>query len=134
MVNGIFSYFRGGDENGNGITDNSEIDIELLCGTPNILWLTTYTDFDDFVPGRLRKLSRKLDMRTGQFEDYTDWPPEVTNQGLLEGVAEPGFPGDAFYTLGFEWRENMVRYYIRLNGQEVDLFTIREASRIPRRA
>jgi hypothetical protein len=134
VVNGIFTYFRGGDENENGITDNSEIDIELLCGTPNILWLTTYTDFDDFAPGRLRKLSKKIDMRTGAYEIYTDWPPASTGSGTVPGLALPGFPDpNQFYTVGFEWRAHSVRYYIRLNGKEVDLFVINDASRIPRR-
>jgi beta-glucanase (GH16 family) len=135
VVNGIFTYFNdGSDQNGNGLADNSEIDIEFLCGTPNLLWLTTYTDFVDFVPGKLRKVSRKLDMRTGAFEDFTDWPPEVTNQGKIEGLSLPNFPSQEFYTLGIDWRADHVRYYIRLNGKEVDLFTIDDASRIPRRA
>jgi hypothetical protein len=135
VVNGLFTYFRGGDQNGNGITDNSEIDIELLCGTPHILWLTTYTDFDDFSPGRLRKLSRKIDMRTGRYEVFTDWPPALTDSGTVPGVALAGFPDpNQFYTVGFEWRANAVRYYIRLGGREVDLFTITDPSRIPRRS
>jgi hypothetical protein len=135
VVNGLFTYFRGGDQNGNGITDNSEIDIELLCGTPNVLWLTTYTDFDDFASGRLRKLSKKIDMRNGRYELYTDWPPTVTSSGTVPGVALPDFPDpNQFYTVGFEWRESVVRYYIRLDGREVDLFTITDASRIPRRS
>jgi hypothetical protein len=134
VVDGIFTYFRGGDENGNGITDNSEIDIEYLCGTPNLLWLTTYTDFDDFAPGRLRKLSRKVDMRTGAYEVYTDWPPTTTERGTIAGLSVPGFPdANTFYTVGFEWRADVVRYYIRLGGKEVDLFVIRDASRVPRR-
>jgi hypothetical protein len=134
VVDGIFTYFRGGDENHNGITDNSEIDIEYLCGTPNLLWLTVYTDFDDFVPGRLRKLSRKVDLRTGAYEVYTDWPPTTTERGTLSGVAMPGFPEpDQFYTVGFEWRAEAVRYYIRLNGKEVDLFVIRDPARVPQR-
>ena len=134
VVDGIFTYFRGGDENRNGITDNSEIDIEYLCGTPNYLWLTTYTDFDDFEVGRLRKLSRKVDMRTGAYEVYTDWPPTSTERGTIPGLAIPGFPDpNQFYTVGFEWRAQTVRYYIRLNGKEVDLFVINDPSRVPQR-
>ena len=43
------------------------------------------------------------------------------------------FPADAFYTMGFECRASFVRYYIRLNGKEVDLFTIDDPSRVPQR-
>jgi hypothetical protein len=131
VVDGIFTYAHGGDQNNNGITDNSEIDIEYLCGTPEILWLTVYTDYDDFVQGGLRKLTRQVDMRTGKYTLLTDFPPEETESGTIDGLALPNFPGDTFYRVGFEWRATFVRYYIVLDGKEVDLFTIDQADRIP---
>lgn len=134
VVDGIFTYFNdGSDQNGNGITDNSEIDIEYLCGTPSILWLTVYTDFSDFAPGKLRKLSRKVDMRTGRYETYVDWPPTTSEQGTIAGLAMPNFPGNDWYTLGFDWRADRVSYYVLVNGTKLELFRITDASRIPRR-
>ena len=56
VVTGIFTYSYGADLNGdgvisgkeekgadtnkNGMNDNNEIDIEILCGTPNFIWMT----------------------------------------------------------------------------------------------
>lgn len=134
VVDGIFTYFNNGtDWNGNGISDNSEIDIEFLCGTPHILWLTVYTDFDSFEPGRLRKLSSMIDMRNGSYTVLADWPPTVIDQGTIPGLSIPGFPGSELYTVGFDWRENHVQYYMRRGGQKINLFTITDPSRIPRR-
>ncbi len=135
VVNGVFTYFNdGSDQNGNGLADNSEIDIEFLCGTPELLWFTVYTDYSAFEPGQLRKRTRKVNMRTGAFDEFTDWPPALTAQGTIPGLAIAGFPApEQFYTLGFEWREGFVRYYIVLNGQELELFRITNASRVPRR-
>jgi hypothetical protein len=135
VVDGIFTYFNNGtDWDGNGIADNSEIDIEFLCGTPNILWLTVYTDFEAFEPGRLRKLSNMIDMRTGAYTVLADWPPSVIAQGTIPGLATPDFPGAEFHTVGFDWREQHVQYYLKRGGEKIVLFTITDPSRIPRRS
>lgn len=135
VVDGIFTYFKdGSDWNGNGIADNSEIDIEFLCGTPHLLWLTVYTDFETFESGRLRKLSKMIDMRTGKYTVLVDWPPTVIEQGTIPGLSIPGFPGQDFYTVGFDWREGHVKYYMRHNGAKIALFDITDPSRVPHRA
>lgn len=133
VVSGIFTYQHGGDTNQNGLTDNSEIDIEVLCGTPEIFWMTVYTDYEDFAQGKLRKFTRQLDLTTGSYVDLLDFPPQEVGKGVLEGVAIPNFATlEDFYTVGFEWRANFVRYYIVRDGREVDLFTITQADRIPK--
>jgi hypothetical protein len=135
VVNGIFTYFNdGSDQDGDGLPDNSEIDIEQLCGTPEILWLTVYTDYRDFVAGGLKKRTRMVDMRTGSYLDFIDFPPVEGERGTLQGIAIPDFPqNDTFYTVGFEWRADSVRYYIRLNGEEKDLFLLDEPDTVPQR-
>src|SRR6187402_1743407 len=45
--------YDGSDANGNGIADNEEIDVQLLCGAPTRLYLTVFTDYS---PTEFRKL------------------------------------------------------------------------------
>lgn len=59
--------------------DNPEIDIELLGGRPNVLFLTAWTDCQES-PERFRKWSRSVDLVTGEYlesvrEDSYDQPP-----------------------------------------------------------
>ena len=44
--------------------DNSEIDIEILCGTPNVISMTTWTDYQA-APERFLKWTRAVDRATG---------------------------------------------------------------------
>jgi hypothetical protein len=135
VVNGIFTYFNdGSDQDGDGLPDNSEIDIEQLCGTPELLWLTVYTDYRDFVAGGLKKRTRMVNMRTGSYLEFIDFPPEEGDRGTIEGLSIPSFPAsDTFYTIGFEWRADSVRYYIVLNGVEKDLFVLDDPDTVPQR-
>jgi hypothetical protein len=135
VVNGIFTYFNdGSDQDGDGLPDNSEIDIEQLCGTPELLWLTVYTDYRDFVAGGLKKRTRMVNMRTGSYLDFIDFPPVEGERGTIPGIAIANFPArDTFYTVGFEWRADSVRYYIRLDGEEKDLFVLDEPDTVPER-
>jgi hypothetical protein len=130
-----FGGCREGDHDGDGLPDNSEIDIEQLCGTPEILWLTVYTDYRDFVAGGLKKRTRMVNMRTGSYLNFTDFPPVEGERGTLPGIAIPSFPqSDTFYTVGFEWRQGFVRYYIVLDGEEKDLFVLDEPDTVPQRS
>jgi beta-glucanase (GH16 family) len=138
LVNGIFTYHNDGtDQNGNGIADNSEIDIELLCGRPNVLWLTVWTDYQES-PEKFRKRTRSIDMRTGRFEQTAagregEWG--LSESGHLELPALPDFPNPAkYYTLGFEWRPTYVRYFIKLDGREVTLWRLEGAAYVPQRS
>src|SRR5690606_38896628 len=66
VVTGTFTYSSNhADENGNGLPDNDEIDIEVLCAQPHVVWLTIWTDYDG-ATGAVRKISRAIDMRTGK--------------------------------------------------------------------
>jgi beta-glucanase (GH16 family) len=138
LVNGIFTYFNdGSDENGNGIGDNSEIDIELLCGEPHLLWLTVWTDYESSPTTAFRKTTRVIDMRTGNYHQTRpgmEGQYDVAPAGNLAAVRETDFPNpDRFYVLGFDWQPGYVRYYAVLGGTEVELFNLEGMNRVPQR-
>jgi hypothetical protein len=133
-VTGIFTYAYGGDVNENGLTDNREIDIEMLCGNPYIIWLSIWTDYEE--GGQFVKTTRSVDLRTGE---YQQTPDDGHSQydlsgvlGVIEGAIDPEFPVEgAFYEMGFEWTAGRVRYFIVLDGEEVTLWDYSEAEYIP---
>ena len=74
LVNGIFVYANDGeDHDRNGIVDNPEIDVEVLCSAPYLYWMTVWTDYQPDPRGaRFRKQTRVLDFRNGR---YRETPP-----------------------------------------------------------
>jgi beta-glucanase (GH16 family) len=65
-VTGIFTYGNDGrDHDGDGITDNSEIDVEILCARPDVLNLTIWTDYDEAGHAQQR-VSRVIDLSAGK--------------------------------------------------------------------
>jgi hypothetical protein len=138
LVNGIFTYFNdGSDQNGNGIGDNSEIDIELLCGEPQLLWLTVWTDYQTNPSVAFRKTTRVIDMRNGNYHQTRagmEGVYDVAPGGRLPGITETDFPNpNRFYVLGFDWQPSYVRYYATLGGSEVELFRLDGSARVPQR-
>lgn len=139
LVSGLFTYFNdGSDEDEDGVNDNSEIDIEHLCGDPQILWFTVWTDYEEVPSTAFRRSSRAINMRTGAYRETSlgndSWGDEWTN-GSLSDLAIENFPvPGAYYTLGFEWTQDSVRYFIIDGGEEKDLFTVSGAAYVPQRA
>jgi beta-glucanase (GH16 family) len=136
VVNGLFTYFNDGtDTNANTLDDNSEIDIEVLCGQPYAIWLSSWTDYRDR-DGKFLKLSRVIDTRTGQFyESVAADSYDIASKGTSEELRIPGFPqADAFYELGFEWTPERVRWFIQVGSREVTLWDLRDTRYIPTRA
>ncbi len=141
LVNGIFTYFNdGSDENENGIADNSEIDYEVLCGEPHLLWLTVWTDYGynaDLETEEFRKTTRVIDMRNGSYQQTPVGSEDqygVGPGGTISGISETDFPNpDRFYDIAFEWQPTYVRYTIRLGDQEVELWKLEGAERVPQR-
>jgi hypothetical protein len=138
VVNGVFVYSYGGkhglplDSNANGITDNNEIDFEVLCGEPRYLWMTVWTDYQELGEGvvKIRKVTRVVDMTTGKA--YQTEPGKEGEDGLgdksvavIPDAVIPGFAttGD-FYELGFDWKSSSVRYFIMVGTKEVTLWTL----------
>lgn len=136
VVNGFFTYGSdGSDANGNRIADNSEIDIEILCGTPTVISLTTWTDYQAD-PERFLKWTRSIDLATGDyFESPSDHEYGLVRKGSLPEFRRPGFPdANAFYEMGFEWHPSRLRFFIVIDGTEVTLWDFRDARYIPQRA
>jgi beta-glucanase (GH16 family) len=110
------------DINGNGIYDNSEIDFEWLIADPQIIYLTAWTDYQDYPDGStaFRKVGRILNLATGTIisTEYGEtWGHGVRLTGLEnQPQTIPAIPGyDAsknFYTYGFDWQPNRIRWWI----------------------
>lgn len=133
-VNGIFTYFHdGADHNGDGLDDNAEIDIEILCGTPHVAFFTVWTDYD-FVTERFRKWTRAIDFATGDV-----WGSVAPDRYGIERLrtdatlVQPALlsPG-SYVDLGFEWRRDRVRFFATVDGAERTLVELDDPDRIPR--
>ena|GEM_PF-1161768 len=136
VVNGFFVYFNDGkDDNGNGLIDNSEIDIEILCGEPQFISLTSWTDYEED-PERFLKWTRVIDTAKGAYAESS----ADNSYGLGSWVSAPelqipGFPApNTFYEMGFEWHSTSLRFFIVVNGREITLWNGPAAKYIPQRA
>lgn len=151
LMNGIFVYSYGGtnglpiDSNNNGIKDNNEIDIELLCGTPKKLYMTTWTDYQ-VIPATetqpaieiIKKVSRVIDLSTGKAYET---PPgkegtySVDYKTVKATIPEMVLPtlatDDTYYEMGFDWQPTYIRFFIVLNGKEVTLWNYTDTTYIP---
>jgi hypothetical protein len=136
LVNGIFTYANdGSDQNGNGLADNSEIDIEILCGAPTWILMTSWVDYDTRNGERFKRWSRAVNVATGQImESPTDDAFGLEVIGTDPALVFPGFPAaDAFYEMGFSWSADAVRWFIVIDGVEHELWTLRERQYISTR-
>lgn len=142
VVTGTFTYASDhSDANGNGLPDNDEIDVEVLCAQPHVIWLTLWTDYSDST-GAVRKISRAIDMRTGTvlYNCY------VTTLGGSCQSPQPGENSPAsvkpivgfnsatqFHTYMFDWQPGSVTFWTYNNdGTKNILWDYRgPASRIP---
>jgi hypothetical protein len=134
LVNGIFVYSHdGGDLNNNGIEDNNEIDIEILCSEPYFLWLTSWTDYTD--DAHLRKFTRGINLQTGEYyetpqgsEGTYDLEPAGTNPAFQH----PGFPSaNAWLEMGWHWTSTKITWFMAIEGQETTLWEFTNAALIP---
>ena len=141
VVTGIFTYsVDHSDANRNGLPDNDEIDIEILCAQPNVVWLTLWTDYDELkdVP---RSVSRAIDLRTGQVLRscyVTSWESCQPLRGAENQPASvtplPGFDsGRQYHSYQFDRQRNRVTFSLTTDaGKTVTLWDYRgPVSRIP---
>ena len=128
LVNGIFTYFNDGkDHDGDGMIDNSEIDIEILCSDPSIISLTIWTESGG---SGSRNVSRIIRTKTGDYEDT------LNDSSSLGKGNNPDFKqsfpdANAFYEMGFEWHANSIRYFMVFGNNEVTLWTYTNPDYIP---
>lgn len=136
LVNGHFLYQNDGlDHDGDGIIDNDEIDIEILCAQPGFINLTSWTGYTD--DAHMRKKSRTIDLETGTLfvgltDDYGHDATDPLNETIDPALAHPGwYDPSAYYEMGWDWQADHVRWFIVLAGKEVTLWTLTDASRVP---
>lgn len=122
------------DHDGDGITDDLEIDVQVTCGTPHRMFLTVFTDDEEPPQGtRFRKLSRVVDFETGEVFQT----PAADSASFAAVGNDPTFVApellapDAFYELGFEWHTDSLRFFLKLHGAERDLWTLTGAELVP---
>lgn len=133
VVNAAFGFFSDGtDANGNGITDDEEINLQVLCGAPNRLYLTVFTDYS---ATEFRKLSRMIDFGTGEvFETPVPSSDEFAKVDTVSAWRRPElFAPDAYVVLGFDWHAASLGFFIELDGAAVTLWALNDAARIPQR-
>ncbi|HEX4461769.1 MAG TPA: glycoside hydrolase family 16 protein [Polyangia bacterium] len=135
IASAAFMYFSdGGDDNGNGITDEQELDFHVLCGTPSFIVLTAWSDYEAHGGVEtFRKSSRAVDTSTGDLWDNVA-PDDATyaKTGNDATLVQPGFlaPG-MFYEVGIDWQATRVRFFIVVGGVEVTLWTLTDAAFVP---
>lgn len=129
VITGIFVYSNdGSDLNGNGLIDNNEIDIEIACTIPHVLWLTTWTDYQGDGVDEFKKVTRRIDMLTGNVRQTRagmegHWGGYEDLGAPIEGLPVAGFSAvNDYYEMGFEWDTNQIRFFIVINGREIALW------------
>ncbi|HEX7480234.1 MAG TPA: glycoside hydrolase family 16 protein [Polyangiales bacterium] len=130
LVNGIFTYFNDGkDHDGDGLIDNSELDIEILCSDPSIISLTIWSEYTSDTAKQ--GVSRVIRTKTGAYEDSINDSTSI-GSGTSPAFKLTGFPDpNAFYEMGFEWHATSLRYFIVVGGHEITLWTYADAKYIP---
>ena len=130
LVNGVFTYFNDGkDHDGDGLIDNSEIDIEILCSDPSIISLTIWSVYTSDTAKQ--GVSRVIHTKTGAYEDTLNDTTSL-GSGTSPAFKLAGFPDpSAFYEMGFEWHATSLRYFIVVGGNEITLWTYTDAKYIP---
>jgi hypothetical protein len=136
LVNGLFDYENDGkDHDGDGLVDNPEIDIEILCGQPTFLNLTSWSQYTDDT--HMRKISRAVDLQTGRVfigkaDAYGYDEADPANGKVDPALAHPGFyDPNAFYEMGWQWSPGTIRWFIVLGGKELTLWTLNDTLRVP---
>lgn len=131
-----FGYFRDGtDQNENGITDDLEINFQVVCGSPTFAYLTVFTDYETDAEGNVvfRKVGRVVNLETGELFDTPNADSnEFVPRGNDPDLVFPGaFEEGAYYDLGFEWHTDSLRFFLSADGNERTLFSLSDPERIP---
>lgn len=137
VASAVFAFFNdGSDADGNGIADNPEIDLQVLCGTPTFIVLTCWSDFERATataPERFIKRSHAVDTSTGDIYDtISDTGNAFAKTSTAIDLVYPGFPDpNGFYEVGFDWQPSSVRFFIVKDGREITLWTLGDSKLIP---
>ena len=123
-VIGFYTYCNDKtDTNNNGIYDNSEIDFEWLIADPRIIYLTAWTDYQEFPDGTIKfgKVTRIINLAIGEIISTKYRKNWVDRSAVLTGDFEnrpkpikaiPDYDASKnFYTYGFDWRSDSIQVY-----------------------
>lgn len=132
VVMAFFGFFNDGtDADGDGLVDDLEINVQVLCSEPSQLFLTVFTDNDG---DQFRKRSRRVDFATGELFDTprsdSDSLELVGDNGV---VLERPFAEGRFQELGFEWRAEQLRFFLRVGDDDLTLWTLSGRDQVPQR-
>jgi hypothetical protein len=138
VASAVLGYFGDGtDQDGDSITDEIEIDVQFLCGSPELVFLTVFTDYevDDSGTTQFEKLTRAVDFSTGDVFDTPSFTSyELTLTGTFPELRRPEFPvPGAFYEVGFEWHTDRIEFFLALDGAPQSLWVLTDPARIPQR-
>ncbi len=116
VVQAVLGYFSDGvDHNGNGITDDVEIDLQITCSIPHFAYLSVYTDYQSNPSGdQFRKLSHIVDFSTGtEYDTPSDSSDTFVQTGINANLARPNLiTTGTFYEVGYEWHQGSVRFFL----------------------
>lgn len=142
VVSGSFLYSDDhSDADGNGLPDNDEIDVEVLCGQPEVVYLSLWTDYDELTD-MPRQITRAVDVRTGAVLRtcyLSDWTkpcePLLTGENLPTATKPvAGFnSATQFRSYQVNWQPDRVRFSVTgARGKRILLWDYQgPASRIP---
>lgn len=134
LVNGAFLYFNNGvDSDSNGMTDNSEIDFEFLCGEPHSLYITSWTDYED--ARHFQKITRRIRFDTGEiFQTPSGYEgsDRLERMNWNPSLKHPQLAFDReFHEMGFHWSSRSLEFFLRIGNEEQRLWRIQDPRRIP---
>lgn len=134
-IQSILGYFADGfDRDQDGISDDIEIDLQFACGTPGLLYLTVFTDYENTPAGeRFQKLSHIVDFSSGtEYDSIADDSDEFILTGTREELVgldriTPGM----YYELGFTWDRDSIRFFLGAPSNELTLWTVNDPQHVP---
>ncbi len=135
VVQAVLGYFSDGvDRDGNGITDDIEIDLQVTCSAPRFVYLSVYTDYEATPSGeQFRKLSHIVDLSTGtEYDTPSDDSDAFVQSGKNAKLARPNLATtNGFYEIGYEWHPDRIRFFLDAGNEELTLWTLSDAAHVP---
>lgn len=136
VVQAVLGYFSDGmDHDGNGITDDIEIDLQIACGAPRFVYLSVFTDYQTTPTGeQYRKLSHIVDFSTGaQFDTPADNSDAFVQSVSNAALVRPDLvTSNVFYDLGYEWHTNSIRFFLDDGTEALTLWTLSDTTHVPK--
>jgi hypothetical protein len=135
VVQAVLGYFSdGADSDNNGITDDIEIDLQVTCGTPHLVYLSVFTDYQATASGaRFRKLGHIVELSTGaEYDSPSDDSDTYVPSGINSALAKPALATtNSYYELGYERHRASVRFFLNDGASDLTLWTLTDAAHVP---